>query len=99
MCTLSHSISIFSARKAPVTDQKGLDLAEMTIQCNGVGVPGAINVVELCARCTQGLKIISDEACVRFIARPIKFNGTHIERKIKPYPRGAFVNLSRALLI
>jgi hypothetical protein len=35
-----------------------------------------INVVELCVRCNGGLQIISDEACVRFFARPIKFNGT-----------------------
>jgi len=65
----------FLGALGPVTDQKGLDLAEMTIQCNGVGVPGAINVVELCARCTQGLNMMSGEACVHFNALPIHFLG------------------------
>jgi hypothetical protein len=41
------------------------------------GVLGAINVVELCARCNGGLNMMSGEASVRFIALRIKFGGTH----------------------
>ena len=66
----------FLGALGPVTDQKGLDLAEMSIQCNGVGVPGAINVVELCARCNKGLNMMSGEDSVRCVALPLEFGGT-----------------------
>jgi hypothetical protein len=49
----------------------------MSRQCSGVGVPGAINVVELCARCNGGLNMMSGEDSVRFVALRIKFGGTH----------------------
>jgi len=45
----------------------------MSPQCSGVGVAGAINVVELCALCNRGLNMMSGEACVHFIALPIHF--------------------------
>jgi hypothetical protein len=40
------------------------------------GVPGAINVMQLCAGCNGGHAVMSDEVLVRFIALPIKFDGT-----------------------
>jgi hypothetical protein len=40
------------------------------------GVPGAINVIQLCAGCNGGHAVMSDEVLVRFIALPIKFDGT-----------------------
>jgi hypothetical protein len=48
----------------------------MSRQCSGVGVPGAINVVELCARCNGGLNMMSGEDSVRCFALPLEFGGT-----------------------
>ena len=39
-------------------------------------VAGAINVMQLCAGCDGGHAVMSDEVLVRFIALPIKFDGT-----------------------
>jgi hypothetical protein len=49
----------------------------MSPQRSGMGVPGAINVVELCARCNRELNMMSGKISVHFIALPIKFDGTH----------------------
>ena len=40
------------------------------------GVAGAINVMQLCAGCDGGHAVLSNEVLVRFIALPIKFDGT-----------------------
>ena len=41
------------------------------------GVPGAINVLQLCAGCNGGHAVLSDEFLVRFIALPIEFDGMY----------------------
>jgi len=48
----------------------------MSPQCSGVGVAGAINVVELCARCNRGLNMMSGEDSVSCVALPLEFGGT-----------------------
>jgi hypothetical protein len=42
-----------------------------------LGVPGAINVMKLCAGCNGGHVVMSDEVLVRFIALPIEFGGMY----------------------
>jgi hypothetical protein len=47
----------------------------MSPQSSSVGVPGAINVIQLCAGCNGGHAVILDEVLVRFIAIPMEFDG------------------------
>ena len=40
-----------------------------------MGLPGAINVIQLCAGCNGGHAVMLDEVLVRFVALPIEFDG------------------------
>jgi hypothetical protein len=42
-----------------------------------VGVPDAINVIQLCAGCNGGHAVMSDEILVRFIALLMEFDGMY----------------------
>ena len=68
----------FDGSQGPVYGGKnGSVELKYRLKAAALGLPGAMNVIQLCAGCNGGHAVMSDEVLLRFIALPIEFDGMY----------------------